>query len=111
MDPAGPRPCASVQGTTLVVEDLFYNVNTRKQVRQVYKDFAAGTIPDCTQACRLSVRNKNSGAPACVQALKSSSDELSRILDIVGRYAIYKADAAFSCKRQVRMAALQCSVH
>ncbi|KAL3158286.1 DNA mismatch repair protein [Trebouxia sp. C0009 RCD-2024] len=64
MDPAGPKPCASVQGTTLVVEDLFYNVNTRKQ------------------------------------ALKSSSEELSRILDIVGRYSVYKADVAFSCKRQ-----------
>ena len=32
MDAAGPKPCASVQGTTLLVEDLFYNVNTRKQV-------------------------------------------------------------------------------
>ena len=42
MDPAGPKPCASVQGTTLVVEDLFYNVNTRKQVRQVYSSCAAG---------------------------------------------------------------------
>ncbi|KAA6425958.1 MAG: DNA mismatch repair Mlh1-like [Trebouxia sp. A1-2] len=52
MDAAGPKPCASVQGTTLLVEDLFYNVNTRKQ------------------------------------ALKSSSDEFSRILDVVGR-AVY----------------------
>lgn len=60
MDAAGPKPCASVQGTTLLVEDLFYNVNTRKQ------------------------------------ALKSSSDEFSRILDIVGRYAVYKAGVAFS---------------
>ena len=32
MDAAGPKPCASVQGTTLLVEDLFYNVSTRKQV-------------------------------------------------------------------------------
>ena len=36
-----------------------------------------------------------------MQALKSSSDEFSRILDIVGRYAVYKAGVAFSCKRQV----------
>ncbi|KAL0034722.1 hypothetical protein WJX77_003881 [Trebouxia sp. C0004] len=64
MDAAGPKPCASVQGTTLLVEDLFYNVNTRKQ------------------------------------ALKSSSDEFSRILDVVGRYAVYKSGVAFSCKRQ-----------
>lgn len=32
MDPAGPVPCAAVQGTTLVVEDLFYNMLTRKKV-------------------------------------------------------------------------------
>ena len=42
MDPAGPKPCASVQGTTLLVEDLFYNVNTRKQVRQACRDYASG---------------------------------------------------------------------
>ena len=36
-----------------------------------------------------------------VQALKSSSDEFARILDIVSRYAVYKAGVAFSCKRQV----------
>lgn len=47
--------------------------------------------------------------PACVQALRSSSEELSRILDIVGRYSVYKADVAFSCKRQVRTISLQCS--
>ena len=32
MDPAGPVPCAAVQGTTLVVEDLFYNMLMRKKV-------------------------------------------------------------------------------
>ena len=32
MDPAGPKPCAAVQGTTILVEDLFYNSLTRKQV-------------------------------------------------------------------------------
>ena len=37
----------------------------------------------------------------CAQALKSSSDEFARILDIVSRYAVYKAGVAFSCKRQV----------
>ncbi len=31
MDAAGPAPCAAVQGTTLVVEDLFYNMLTRKK--------------------------------------------------------------------------------
>lgn len=37
----------------------------------------------------------------CMQALKASSDEYSRILDVVGCYAVYKAGAAFSCKKQV----------
>ena len=33
MDPSGPCPCAAVPGTTITVEDLFYNVLTRKKVR------------------------------------------------------------------------------
>ena len=33
MDAAGPKPCAAVQGTTILVEDLFYNSLTRKKVR------------------------------------------------------------------------------
>lgn len=32
MDPEGPKPCAASQGTTITVEDLFYNVPTRKKV-------------------------------------------------------------------------------
>lgn len=32
MDPAGSKPCAAVPGTTIVVEDLFYNSTTRKKV-------------------------------------------------------------------------------
>ena len=31
MDAAGPKPCAAVPGTTILVEDLFYNSTTRKK--------------------------------------------------------------------------------
>ncbi|RMZ53804.1 hypothetical protein APUTEX25_003943, partial [Auxenochlorella protothecoides] len=63
MDPPGPVPCASNPGTTILVEDMFYNVPLRKK------------------------------------ALKSAGEEHAAILDIVGRYALYKPGIAFVCKR------------
>ena len=57
MDAAGPKPCASVQGTTLLVEDLFYNVNTRKQVKHLQCVFIWNTDVSVQysmrNACRL----------------------------------------------------------
>ena len=41
------------------------------------------------------------------QALKGSSDEYNRILDMVGCYAVYKAGVALSCKKQVCMHACE----
>ncbi|KAK9813170.1 hypothetical protein WJX72_010077 [[Myrmecia] bisecta] len=64
MDPAGPKPCAAVPGTTIMVEDLFYNMITRKK------------------------------------ALRSASEEYSKILDMVGRYAVFSKGVGISCKRQ-----------
>ncbi|KAK9541808.1 hypothetical protein VZT92_001828 [Zoarces viviparus] len=59
-----PKPCAGNQGTQILVEDLFYNVSTRRK------------------------------------ALKSPSDEYSRILDVVSRYAIHNSGKSFSVKKQ-----------
>ena len=39
------------------------------------------------------------------QALKGAAEEYSRILDVMSRYAIFKAGVAFSCKRHVSPAA------
>ncbi len=38
--------------------------------------------------------------PPSKQALKSGTEEYSAILDVVGRYAVYKAGVAMTCKRQ-----------
>ncbi|KAM3605726.1 uncharacterized protein V6R79_003716 [Siganus canaliculatus] len=61
---APPKPCAGNQGTQILVEDLFYNVSTRRK------------------------------------ALKSPSDEYSRIVDVVSRYAIHNSGKSFSVKKQ-----------
>ena len=58
-----PEPCAGRQGTQITVEDLFYNVPTRRR------------------------------------AFRSASEEFSKILDMVGRYAVHCAGVAFSCKK------------
>lgn len=60
-----PKPCAGKNGTQIVVEDLFYNLSTRKQ------------------------------------ALKNASEQYSRILDVVQKYAVHfsEKDVAFVCKK------------
>ncbi|RXN13952.1 DNA mismatch repair Mlh1 [Labeo rohita] len=66
---APPKPCAGNQGTLISVEDLFYNVSTRRK------------------------------------ALKSPSEEYSRIVEVVSRYAIHNSGKSFSVKKQGEMVA------
>lgn len=60
-----PKPCAGKNGTQIVVEDLFYNLSTRKQ------------------------------------ALKNASEQYSRILDVVQKYAVHfgAKGVGFVCKK------------
>ncbi|KAG9306602.1 hypothetical protein G9A89_004799 [Geosiphon pyriformis] len=59
-----PKPCAGNTGTQITVEDLFYNIPTRRK------------------------------------AMKNSSEEYNKILDVVNRYAIHNAGISFGCKKQ-----------
>eukprot|EP00644_Phytophthora_capsici_P013599 jgi/Phyca11/117466/e_gw1.33.11.1 len=60
-----PKPCAGKNGTQIVVEDLLYNLSTRKQ------------------------------------ALKNASEQYSRILDVVQKYAVHfgAKGVGFVCKK------------
>ncbi|KAJ7634137.1 histidine kinase-like ATPase [Mycena polygramma] len=60
---AEPKPCAGNDGTTIIIEDLFYNTPTR------------------------------------LSALRSASEEYSRILDVIIKYAVHNPKVSFSCKK------------
>ena len=58
-----PKPCAGNQGTSILVEDLFYNIPIRKK------------------------------------AMKNTSDEHSRIVDVVTKYAVHNSSVGFTLKK------------
>ncbi|CAI5728312.1 unnamed protein product [Peronospora destructor] len=64
-EPKDPKPCAGKKGTQILVEDLFYNLSTRKQ------------------------------------ALKNASEQYTRILDVVQKYAVHfkVKGVGFVCKK------------
>ncbi|XP_062375957.1 DNA mismatch repair protein Mlh1 [Sardina pilchardus] len=66
---APPKPCAGNQGTQISVEDLFYNITTRRK------------------------------------ALKNPSEEYSRIVEVVSRYAIHNSGKSFTVKKQGELVA------
>ena len=88
-DIKGPTPTAANQGTTITVEDLFYNISTR----YIYK------ISNNVMALVFFFSILMSLFVPRRAALRSATEEHNRIVDVVSKYAIHNAGVGFSVKK------------
>jgi len=91
LEPPEPLPCAAQNGTTFIVDDLFYNNEQRRKV----------LLNIVSQCFSSNIKQLYTHPFALKQTLGSGAEEYARILDLVARYAISRPDVGFSCKKQV----------
>ena len=63
---------------------------------------SALTLTACLVYARSQVENMFYNVPARLSALRSSSEEYARILDVVTKYAVHNAGVSFLCKKVAR---------
>ena len=78
-----PKPCAGNDGTTIIVSKLL-------EISIWYP---------LTMASKKQAENLFYNTPTRLAALRKSSEEYARILDVVTRYAVHNPHVAFLCKK------------
>lgn len=80
---AVPRPCAGNDGTTITVS-----------MSCLYTEGHC-----CDVRCADQIENLFYNTPTRLSALRNSSEEYSRILDVMTKYAVHNPNVAFMCKK------------